>query len=85
MIAETYWELMRDPAHWLFEITLIVIFDLLIGALLWPFIKRWIAEHDRKKHAHEHCEDAHPFELDEEVKPYFAPWDGKPGEMGPIS
>lgn len=63
ILAETYWELMKDPAHWLFELTLIVIFDVIIGAIAWPFIKRWIKEHDRKKHAHQHCDDVHQGKL----------------------
>lgn len=58
-LSETYWELMRDPAHWLFEITLILIFDVIIGMVAWPFVKKWIKNHDEKKHAHQHCDDVH--------------------------
>lgn len=63
ILAETYMELMTDPAHWFFEITLIVIFDVLLGMILWPFAKKWLKAHDEKKHAHEHCDDVHQGEL----------------------
>lgn len=53
MIAETYWELMKDPSHWLFELTLLALFDGLIGALAWPLVKRWIKTHDRIHHGKE--------------------------------
>lgn len=39
MIAETYFQLLRDPAHWLFELTLVVLFDGLLGILVWPRIR----------------------------------------------
>lgn len=63
LAAETYWELMSDPAHWLFELTLIVIFDIIIGAIAWPFVKNWIKKHDEKKHAHKHCDEVHQEKL----------------------
>lgn len=48
--AETYWELLRDPAHWLFELTLMGLVDgLLIGVGLRLF-KRWLKRHDREVH-----------------------------------
>lgn len=50
MLAETYWELLRDPAHWLFEITLIIVFDVLLAGLLYPAFKSWLANHDRIHH-----------------------------------
>lgn len=50
MLAETFVELLKDPAHWEFEILLMVLFDGLIGALAWPFLKSAIAKHDEKKH-----------------------------------
>jgi len=37
---ETFWELLRDPAHWYFELLLIVIFDVVIGLLVWQFIQK---------------------------------------------
>ena len=45
-VVETFWTLARDPAHWLFEIMLMVIFDGLVGALLWPFIKKHLRHHE---------------------------------------
>lgn len=63
MIAETFMELVKDPNHWLFEIMLMVIFDGLIGMILYPLFKRWLKSHDEKKHAHEHCQDVHQGEL----------------------
>jgi len=48
MQHETFWTLFTDPAHWLFEIFLILLFDVLIGAILWPKIKKVI------KHTEEH-------------------------------
>lgn len=48
--AETYTQLMSDPAHLGFEMTLTIIQDVLIGLVLWPLIKRVIRRHDRKTH-----------------------------------
>jgi hypothetical protein len=39
---ETFWTLLTDLPHWEFEIFLMVIFDGLVGAILWPLIKRHI-------------------------------------------
>lgn len=50
MAAETYLQLMSDPNHLMFEITLTVIQDIGIGLIAWPFIKRSIAKHDERKH-----------------------------------
>jgi len=38
--TETFWTLLHDKAHWEFEIFLMVLFDGVIGALLWPTIKK---------------------------------------------
>lgn len=51
MEHETFWTLVRDPNHWLFEMLLMGIFDGLIGALLWPRFQKWRHHHnsdDRK-------------------------------------
>jgi predicted Na+-dependent transporter len=50
-----YVELVTDPAHILLELTLIVVVDLIIGALLWPLFKKWVKRHDKEHHDHE-CE-----------------------------
>lgn len=47
MCHETFWTLLKDPAHWYFELLLILLFDVLIGALLLPCLKRYV-------HAHTH-------------------------------
>lgn len=62
MIAETFVELVKDPNHWLFEIMLMVIFDGLLMAGAVPLFRRWLKNHDEKKHAHEHCDDVHDVE-----------------------
>lgn len=45
MEQETFWTLLRDPAHWEFELFLILVFDVLIGTLIWPYLKRWFKHH----------------------------------------
>lgn len=57
---ETFWTLLKDPAHWEFEIFLILIFDVLIGAIIWPFISGGLRHH---KSDHERLE-----ELEREVE-----------------
>lgn len=42
---ETFWTLLTDKAHWEFELFLIVIFDVIVGAILWPFLKRHWSHH----------------------------------------
>ncbi len=42
---ETFWTLLRDPAHWEFEIFLMILFDGVIGTLLWPFVRKHWAHH----------------------------------------
>ena len=52
MIAtpETFWTLLRDRAHWEFELFLMVLFDGLIVGLLWPFARlHWRHHIDRDK------------------------------------
>ncbi len=39
-MTETFWTLLHDAAHWEFEIFLMLVFDGLVGAMLWPFIKK---------------------------------------------
>ncbi|MEK7194540.1 MAG: hypothetical protein AAB660_02525 [Patescibacteria group bacterium] len=45
MEHETFWTLLKDPAHWYFELFLIFIFDVLIGVLIWPRIKKFMTHH----------------------------------------
>jgi len=42
MEHETFLTLLKDPAHWMFEIFLIALFDGLIGLILWPKIKKFL-------------------------------------------
>ena len=47
---ETFWTLLHDKAHWEFEIFLMVLFDGLVGALIWPFLKKhWYHHLERDK------------------------------------
>ena len=49
---ETFWSLLHNAAHWEFEIFLMILFDGVIGLLLWPFIKKHWKHHtdrDRKE------------------------------------
>ena len=51
---ETFFTLLKDPAHWEFEIFLIIIFDVIIGLVIWPFIQKALVHH---KSDHERLED----------------------------
>lgn len=42
---ETFWELLRSPGHWAFELFLMLIFDGVIGLILWPIVKRHWEHH----------------------------------------
>lgn len=57
---ETFWTLLQDAAHWEFELFLIFIFDVVIGAVLWPRLKSW-------KHHHS-SDDRKIAELEKQVK-----------------
>ena len=57
---ETFFDLLRDPAHWEFEIFLIIVFDVIIGVVIWPFIQKGLSHH---KSDHERLED-----LEKELK-----------------
>ena len=45
MEHETFWTLLADPAHWAFEIFLILIFDVIIGLLIWPWVNKFLIHH----------------------------------------
>jgi len=51
---ETFFDLVKDPAHWEFEILLIIIFDVIIGLVIWPFVQKALVHH---KSDHERLED----------------------------
>lgn len=40
-----FWELVRDPNHWGFELLVTLLVDGIFGALIWPRIRRWRAHH----------------------------------------
>lgn len=46
MEHETFWTLLRDAPHWEFELFLIFIFDVLIGVLIWPRLKKFLRHHE---------------------------------------
>ena len=49
-MTETFWTLLRDPAHWEFEMFLMLLFDGLIFGLLFPFVRvHWRHHIDRDK------------------------------------
>lgn len=52
LLLETFGTLLRDPAHWEFELMLIVIFDGVLGMLVWPFIDRHLHSGDEGEHMH---------------------------------
>lgn len=60
MHEESFLDLLADPAHWYFEIFLIFIFDVIVGLVIWPFIRKGFIHH---KSDHERLE-----ELEKEVK-----------------
>lgn len=60
MPHETFWTLLKDAAHWEFELFLILIFDVLIGALIWPYLQKWFKHHK--------SDDEKLDELDERLK-----------------
>lgn len=42
-------ELIKSPAHWIFEIMLIILFDGIIGLLIWPKVKKILEHLDKHK------------------------------------
>jgi hypothetical protein len=46
---DTFMSLLRDKAHWEFELFLMVIFDMILGGLLlpwlWPFVRKHWKHH----------------------------------------
>lgn len=45
MEHETFLTLLTDKAHWEFEVFLIFLFDVLIGLLIWPWIRKFVIHH----------------------------------------
>lgn len=59
IIAETYIELMKNPAHLGAEATVTVLENIITILICRPIFKRWLAARDAKRDAHKHCEDVH--------------------------
>lgn len=59
MLAESFVDLLRDPHHWGFEIIAAVAEFVVVGLIATPLVRRWVRNHDAKRHAHQHCEDLH--------------------------
>lgn len=47
MEHETFWDLLTDLPHWQFEVVTTILFDVLIGLMIWPTIKRWFSHHEK--------------------------------------
>lgn len=58
--GETFWTLLTDAAHWQFEVFLIILFDVIIGVLIWPRINKFLLHHK--------SDDERIAELEREVK-----------------
>lgn len=50
MEHETFFALLQDPAHWEFELFLIFVFDVVIGLLIWPYLKSFSRHHKEDDH-----------------------------------
>lgn len=50
---EQYLHLLSNPAHWMFEITLVILIDLLVLGVGWRYVKKWVKRHDREHHGNE--------------------------------
>lgn len=47
MEHETFFTLLKDKAHWEFELFLMALFDGLIGWVIWPHIKQFLVHHEK--------------------------------------
>lgn len=45
MEQETFWTLLHDSAHWEFELFVTLVFDLIVGGMCWPYVKRHWKHH----------------------------------------
>ena len=44
---ESFLDLLRDPSHWAFEITVNLTLDGLIGVILWPRIRKAVVHYKK--------------------------------------
>jgi hypothetical protein len=75
LLLETYLSLLKDTNHWAFELTLMLLFDVLIGALVWPYITRHIHRDVASAETHDH-------ELIEQLKNRVDEYDRKQLSLG---
>jgi membrane glycosyltransferase len=61
---ETFLSLMKNAAHWEFELFLMFLFDIVLGLIVWPFISSII----RKKALHHESDDDKIARLEEQVR-----------------
>lgn len=45
MEHETFFTLLLNAAHWEFELFLMFIFDVLIGLIIWPYLRGFMKHH----------------------------------------
>src|ERR1700692_4108248 len=45
VMNETFWTLLRNQAHWEFEIFLMLLFDGVIAGVCWPFLRKHWSHH----------------------------------------
>ena len=45
MEKETFFSLLHDWAHWEFELFLMFLFDILLGVIVWPRLKKALIHH----------------------------------------
>jgi hypothetical protein len=48
-----YLELLTNVPHLMVELTFMIVVDVFILGIAWPFAKRWIIRHDKEKHAND--------------------------------
>lgn len=97
MMHETFWTLLGDPAHWAFELFLMVVFDGVILGICWPFIRKHWKHHvdrdqaEKKKDGTEllqfcaDCNDTTGGECAEHwALIYPSHWPGKPPFTGDV-
>jgi len=45
MEHETFWSLLHDWPHWEFETFLTFVYDVLVGMILWPLVRKFLMHH----------------------------------------
>jgi hypothetical protein len=58
---ETFWTLLGDPAHWLFELFLMLLFDGLILGIAWPFLRKHYRHHIARDRNEGYSNSRNPF------------------------